>query len=82
MGKPVTVDLTARAIVQGAMLAVDVDSRAKANPSDRYSAHLVFGGGAPKPGSGEQPVVSYWAIVSEARSPPPERAPRGRADSR
>lgn len=56
MDKPVTVALSAHPIVLGAMLAVDADSVATADPSDRYVAHLLFGGG-----KDAAAVTGFWS---------------------
>ena len=48
MGKPVTMVLSAKPIALGAMFLVEAESHAKADPTDRYAAHLVFGGRAAK----------------------------------
>jgi hypothetical protein len=48
MGKPVTITLAAKPIVEGAMFLIEAESRAKADPAHRYAAHLVFGGRAAK----------------------------------
>lgn len=44
MGTPVAVSVDARPTALGAMLALDANSVATADPTDRYAAHLVFGG--------------------------------------
>jgi hypothetical protein len=56
MGKPVKIAVKARLVALGAMLALDADSVAIANPSDRYAAHLLFGGGKE---AGE--VAGFWS---------------------
>ncbi|MBM9402849.1 hypothetical protein JUN65_14805 [Gluconacetobacter azotocaptans] len=61
MGKPVTITLSAKPIVQDAMFVVDVDSSAKADAHDRYSAHLFFGGGKPSTGNAAEQIVGFWA---------------------
>ncbi|HJV41024.1 hypothetical protein [Caulobacter sp.] len=62
MGKPVEIVLSARPVALGTMLTVDVDSRAKADPADRYAAHLVFAGRGPAPKDGPATGVSgFWA---------------------
>ncbi|KAK0344771.1 hypothetical protein LTR94_013075 [Friedmanniomyces endolithicus] len=47
MGKPVPLD---------AMLALDVESSALADPKDRYAAHLIFGGTEKS-----HPIIGFWA---------------------
>jgi hypothetical protein len=44
MGKPVTTMLSAKPIVQDALFVIDAASVSKDDASDRYSAHLIFGG--------------------------------------
>ena len=44
MGKSVSISLTAKPIVEGALFLVEVDSQALADPEDRYAAHLILGG--------------------------------------
>lgn len=44
MDKPVAITLTTRPITEGAMFLVEAHSHAKSDPTDRYAAHLVFGG--------------------------------------
>ncbi len=48
MGKPVTLALSAKPIALGAMFLIETESQAKADPADRYAAHLVIGARAPK----------------------------------
>lgn len=55
MDKPVRIRLAARPIVAGAMLAVDAQSSATADPKDRYAAHLLFGG------DGKGGLTGFWA---------------------
>jgi hypothetical protein len=62
MGKAVEITLAAMPVALGTMLTVDADSRAKADPKDRYAAHLVFGGRGAAPKSGEATGVSgFWS---------------------
>lgn len=61
MGKPVTIAVIAKPIVQDAMLALDAESSAVADAQDRYSAHLIFGGASKQPGATADQVVGYWA---------------------
>ena len=56
MGKPVTIAVEARPVALGAMLTLDASSVATADPSDRYAAHLVFGGG-----KGAAEVIGFWS---------------------
>jgi hypothetical protein len=60
MGKPVTIDLIAKPIALGAMFLIEVESQAKADPADRYAAHLVIGARAPKDGF-PATLSGYWA---------------------
>jgi hypothetical protein len=60
-GKRVVVALDAEPIVQGAMFVLEVESSAVADPKDRYSAHLVLGGGAASAGQPGGDVVGFWA---------------------
>lgn len=61
-GKPVEIVLSARPVALGTMLTVDADSRAKADPADRYAAHLVFGGrGAPPKDGPATGVSGFWS---------------------
>lgn len=62
MGKAVEITLAARPVALGTMLSVDADSRAKADPKDRYAAHLVFGGRGAAPKDGPPSGVSgFWS---------------------
>jgi hypothetical protein len=61
MGKPVTIGVSARSIVQDAILALDVQSQAVSDPKDLYSAHLIFGGTNKQPGAASDQVVGYWS---------------------
>ena len=56
MGKPVTIAVEARPVALGAILTLDANSVATADPSDRYAAHLVFGGG-----KGPAEVIGFWS---------------------
>lgn len=61
MDKPVTISLAARPITEGAMFLIEVQSQAKADPKDRYAAHLVFGGHGAPPSAGQATAISgYW----------------------
>lgn len=60
MGKPVTLDLSARPATLGAMFVIEAASQAKADPKDRYAAHLVIGAKAPK-GAFPAILTGYWA---------------------
>ena len=44
MDKPVSISLSGKPITDGALFLVEVESQARADPADRYSAHLIFGG--------------------------------------
>lgn len=46
MGKPVSITLAAKPITEGALFLVEADSHALTDPTDRYAAHLIFGGRA------------------------------------
>lgn len=61
MGKPVTITLTARPIAEDALLALDGDSQAVADASDRYAMHLVFGGKGEMPGGMSDRISSFWS---------------------
>jgi len=60
MGKPVTITLSARPIVEGALVLVEAQSQATADPADRYAAHLLFGGRTQTP---QEPatISGFWA---------------------
>ncbi|PVM83103.1 hypothetical protein DDF67_22405 [Caulobacter endophyticus] len=60
MGKPVTIALKAAPIVGGAMMLVQADSAAKADPTDAYAAHLLLGGRKTKAGE-PAAIVGLWA---------------------
>lgn len=60
MGKPVTLTLSAKPVALGAMFLIETESQAKADPADRYAAHLVIGARAPK-GDVPATLTSYWA---------------------
>jgi hypothetical protein len=60
MSKPVTIAITAKLIVQDALLALDAESSAIADPTDRYSAHLIFGGTDKQPGVTADQIVGFW----------------------
>jgi len=60
MGKPVTIALKAAPVVGGAMMLVQADSAAKADPADAYAAHLLFGGGRTRAGEAAA-IVGLWA---------------------
>jgi hypothetical protein len=61
MGKPVTVTIDAKPIVQNAMMAVDAESIAIADRNDRYSAHLILGGAGDRSGSSTGQITGFWA---------------------
>lgn len=62
MGKPVEIALAVKPVALGTALTVDADSRAKADPADRYAAHLVLAGRGPAPKDGPATGVSgFWA---------------------
>jgi len=60
MGKPVTLAVTAKPIALGAMFLIETESQAKADPADRYAAHLVIGVRAPK-GAFPATLSSFWS---------------------
>jgi hypothetical protein len=62
MGKAVEISLAARPAALGTLLTVDADSHAKADPKDRYAAHLVLAGkGAPPQDGPPAGVSGFWA---------------------
>jgi hypothetical protein len=62
MGKPVEITLAAEPVALGTVLTVDADSHAKADPADRYAAHLVLAGrGAPPKDGAPTGVSGFWA---------------------
>jgi hypothetical protein len=56
LSKPVTAAIRIKPILLGTMFSFDVDSAANANSSDRYQAHLLFGGGV-----GQNTVWGFWS---------------------
>lgn len=60
MGKPVAITLAIKPAAGGAMVLVEADSHAQADPADVYAAHLLFGGRAAKD---DEPasIVGFWA---------------------
>jgi hypothetical protein len=60
MGKPVTITLSARPIALDAMVVVDTESQAKADPADRYAAHLLFGGRTARADNAAT-ILGFWA---------------------
>jgi hypothetical protein len=60
MGKPVTLTLSAKPVALGAMFLIEAESQAKADPTDRYAAHMVLGARAPK-GAFPATLTGYWA---------------------
>ena len=62
MGKPVDISLAARPAALATLMTVDADSHAKADPADRYVAHLVLAGrGAPPKAGPPTGVSGFWA---------------------
>lgn len=62
MGKSVEITLAAKSVALGTALTVDADSHAKADPKDRYAAHLVLAGRGAAPQDGAPTGVSgFWA---------------------
>ena len=60
MGKSVKIAVRAAPIVLDAMMAVDADSVATADPNDRYAAHLIFGGTGDPQKAPAAPIMGYW----------------------
>jgi hypothetical protein len=61
MGKPVTITLSAKPIVQDALFVIDAASVAKDDASDRYGAHLILGGADRPSGTRAEPISGFWA---------------------
>lgn len=61
MGKQVSISLAARPIVQGGFFLIEAESGAVADPKDRYSAHLIFGGADKRPGTAAEQIFGFWA---------------------
>lgn len=67
LGKNVTIRLAGHAILLDALFAVEVDSRATDDATDRYAAHLLFGAGEPAPDAAPpadptaEPLSGFWA---------------------
>lgn len=61
MDKPVTVEIAARPIAEGALLALDAQSRAVADGGDRYAAHLIFGGTGKKADTDDGAIAGFWS---------------------
>ena len=77
MGKPVDITLAVKPAGLGTLVTVDADSRAKADPADRYAAHLTLAGRGPAPKDGPATGVSgFGPTASAATSPPSARARR------
>ncbi|TZG26339.1 hypothetical protein [Sphingomonas montanisoli] len=60
MGKSVSITVHAAPIVLDAMMAVDADSVATADPNDRYAAHLIFGGAGDPQKAPASVIMGYW----------------------
>ncbi|WP_395942776.1 hypothetical protein [Brevundimonas sp.] len=60
LGKPVTIELTARPVAENALFLIETESEATADPADRYAAHLIFGGRTPSNG-GSETISAFWA---------------------
>ncbi|CAN5304675.1 hypothetical protein BH10PSE4_BH10PSE4_13750 [soil metagenome] len=60
MGKPVTIVLSVKPIVDGAMVMVEADSHATADPADRYAAHLLFAARTAK-ANDPATISGFWA---------------------
>lgn len=61
LGKPVTIALRAAPLLLDSMVVIDADSAAKADATDRYQAHLLFGGTDAGPGGRGKAISSFWA---------------------
>jgi hypothetical protein len=61
MGKSVTITINAHPIVLDAMFAIDADSIAVGDSSDRYAAHLVFGGAEKRAVESADAIMGFWA---------------------
>ena len=61
VSKQVVVALRAKPILQDAMFTVDVESSAVADPRDRYSAHLIFGGADRRADGDGDDITGFWA---------------------
>jgi hypothetical protein len=61
MGKPVSIVLSAKPIVQEALFVIDAASVAKDDASDRYSAHLILGGANQPSEARAEPISGFWA---------------------
>lgn len=62
MGKAVEITLVVRPVALGTAVTVDADSHAKADPKDRYAAHLVLAGrGAPPKDGAATGVSGFWS---------------------
>jgi len=61
VSKQVVVALRAKPILQDAMFTVDVESSAVADPKDRYSAHLIFGGADRRGDRDGDDITGFWA---------------------
>jgi hypothetical protein len=60
MGKPVTLILSAKPVALGAMVVIETESQAKADPADRYAAHLLLGGRTAK-ADNPATISGFWA---------------------
>lgn len=60
MEKPVTIALSVKPAALGALVLVEADSRAKADPKDVYAAHLLLAG---RDGGNGAPatITGFWA---------------------
>lgn len=58
--KPVSITLAAKSITARALFLIEVENVALADPSDRYAAHLIFGGKTPVGGS-EETIMGVYA---------------------
>ena len=62
MGKSVTITINAHPIVLDAMFAIDADSIAVGDFSDRHAAHLVFGGAEKHAVESADAIMGFWAL--------------------
>jgi len=62
MGKPAEITLNVKPAALGTLMTVDADSHAKADPADRYAAHLILAGRGPSPKDAPATGISgFWA---------------------
>lgn len=61
MDNPVTITVVAKPIAESALLALDAQSHAVADPADRYAAHLIFGGTGKKADTDDGAISGFWS---------------------